>query len=234
MRLDQFVSQATGLSRSQVQKLIRQGKVRVDQTIVKAAKTKVDNFQQVSLNEQVLTLPQPVYLMLNKPAGYVSATQDSQHPTVLDLIEHPQKEKLHIVGRLDKDTTGLLLITDDGEWTHCMMSPKHHVTKTYLVTLAEALTEEASKQLQQGILLKNEEKPTLPANVEKIEDKLITLSINEGRYHQVKRMLAAVENHVLALHRLQIGELCLDKSLAIGEYRELSEQEYHLALGLIS
>lgn len=234
MRLDQFVSQATGLSRSQVQKLIRQGKVNVDQTIVKVAKTKVDSFQQVSLNEQVLTLPQPVYLMLNKPAGYVSATQDNQHPTVLDLIEHPQKEKLHIVGRLDKDTTGLLLITDDGEWTHRMMSPKHHVTKTYLVALADALTEEASKQLQQGILLKNEEKPTLPANVEKIEDKLIMLSINEGRYHQVKRMLAAVENHVLALHRLQIGELRLDKSLAIGEYRELSEQEYHLALGLIS
>ena len=225
MRLDQFVSQATGMSRSEAQKLIRWGRVQVNGECIIKPPMHIDPQLSVTLDDEPITLPGTIYLMLHKPAGVISATDDPSHRTVLDLINHPHRHTLHVVGRLDKDTTGLLLITNDGDWSHRLMSPKQHVPKTYLATLAEPLTEAAAAQLRVGVQLYGEKHLTLPAEVVILPQQQVRLTLHEGKYHQVKRMLAAVGNRVESLHRQQIGGLMLDEKLPPGEWRELSEQE---------
>ncbi|WP_020394766.1 pseudouridine synthase [Thiolinea disciformis] len=225
MRLDQFISQATGLSRSEAQKLIRWGRVQVGGQPINKPATHIDPQATVSLDDESLTLPQAIYLMLHKPAGVISATEDAAQRTVLDLIKHPHRHTLHVVGRLDKDTTGLILITNDGDWSHRISSPKHHVPKTYLATLAETLSPEAAQQLEQGVLLHGETAVVSASNVKILPNQQVRLTIHEGKYHQVKRMLAAVGNHVVKLHREQIGNLALDAQLAAGEWRLLTETE---------
>lgn len=225
MRLDQFVSQATGMSRSEAQKLIRWGRVRVNGNNIIKPPTHIDPQLPVTLDDEPITLPGTIYLMLHKPAGVISATDDPSHRTVLDLITHPHRHTLHVVGRLDKDTTGLLLITNDGDWSHRLMSPKQHVPKTYLATLAEPLTEAAAAQLRVGVQLHGEKHLTLPAEVVTLPQQQVRLTLYEGKYHQVKRMLAVVGNRVESLHRQQIGDLMLDEKLPPGEWRELTEQE---------
>lgn len=229
MRLDQFVSQATGLSRSDAQRRIRWGRVRVDgKGIVKPA-VHIDPAASVLLDDRPITLPDALYIMLHKPAGVISATEDPAHRTVLDLIDHPHRHTLHVVGRLDKDTTGLLLLTNDGDWSHRITSPKHHVPKTYLATLAEPLTEEAAGQLQSGVLLHGESSPVQASEVQILPEQQVRLTIHEGKYHQVKRMLAAVGNRVVALHRERIGGLMLPGDLLEGEWRELAMLEQPLS-----
>lgn len=225
MRLDQFISQATYYSRSQSQILIRQGRVLVDGQVVRSAKTKIDVTQPIQLDDQLLTLTHSVYLMLNKPMGYVSATVDDQFSTVLDLIDHPAKKDLHPVGRLDKDTTGLLLLTNDGQWSHRLTSPKHHVSKVYIADLVEAVKDEQLQPLRDGILLRNEDKPTLPAKLHLVTETQVQIEITEGRYHQVKRMFAAIGNRVTQLQRAKVGSVCLDQDLGLGEWRELTQKE---------
>lgn len=222
MRLDQFVSQATGLSRSDAQKLIRWGQVQVDGLAMTKPASHLDPVARVTLEGETitLTLPGKLYLMLHKPAGVVSATEDPTHRTVLDLVNHPHRHTLHVVGRLDKDTTGLLLITNDGDWSHRITSPKHHVPKTYVATLAEPLSAEAAQQLMLGVLLHGETQTVQATDVEILPQQQVRLTIHEGKYHQVKRMLAAVGNHVLALHRERVGEWVL-AGLQEGEWREL-------------
>ena len=227
MRLDQFVSQATGLSRSQAQRLIRQGALTLQGHILTNPSQHIEPNDPIELEQTVLTLPQPLYLMLNKPQGVVSATSDAQ-ATVLDLIDHPHKHTLHLVGRLDKDTTGLLLLTSEGAWSHRITSPHKHIGKTYLVTVEQPLTALALEQLQQGIQLQGEKRPTSPAQVVRLGDTQLRLTIYEGMYHQVKRMLTVVGNEVVALHREKIGELELDACLALGNWRELSYEERDL------
>lgn len=225
MRLDQFVSQSAAIPRSEAQKVIRWGRVRVNgKGIIKPA-THIDPQAAVSLDGEVISLPGDIYIMLHKPAGVVSATEDPSHRTVLDLIEHPHRYTLHVVGRLDKDTTGLLLITNDGDWSHRLMSPKHHVPKTYLATLVEPLAETAAEQLRAGVQLHGEDGLTKPAAVEILPDCQARLTIHEGKYHQVKRMFAAVGNRVEALHRESIGSLPLDGRLQAGEWRLLTADE---------
>ena len=224
MRLDYFVAHATGLSRAEVKRLIRAGAVSVPGLMRISAATRLDGEEQVQLNGEPLSLPQPRYLMLHKPAGVVCSTDDPRHRTVLSLLPAEQRSGLHIAGRLDLDTTGLVLLTDDGDWSHRVTSPNSGCHKTYLVSLAEPLATEALAQLREGILLRGEKKPTLPATVEQLDDRQIRLTISEGRYHQVKRMLAAVGNHVAGLHREAIGAICLG-DLPEGESRPLSEQE---------
>jgi len=165
--------------------------------------------------------------MLNKPPGYICATQDSQHPTVIDIIHEPQyrQQALQIVGRLDKDTTGLVLITTDGQWNHAITSPRRHCIKQYIVSLADSITDTMVANLTKGVCLHNEPHPTLPATVEVLTSTRLRLGIQEGRYHQVKRMLAAVGNHVTALHREQIGDIVLDSHLQSGQYRLLRDRE---------
>lgn len=222
LRLDQFVSQATGLSRKQAGQFIRQKRIRVaGQNAIKAAQH-ITSDAVIMLDEQRLRLPGKLYLMLHKPAGVVSATQDSAQRTAIDLIDHPHAHTLHIAGRLDKDTTGLLLLTNDGQWSHSITSPRHHVAKTYLVTLTEPLDETAAQQLRDGVRLRNEKEATQPAQVTVLANQQVRMIIHEGKYHQVKRMFAAVGYHVCALHREQIGEWQLPDDLACGEWRHLS------------
>lgn len=221
MRLDQFVSQATAMSRSEVQKAIRHGWVSVNQQIVKQTALQISHDAQVMLDQEVITLPGLIYIMLHKPLGVVSATEDASQRTVLDLIDHPHRHTLHIVGRLDKDTTGLILLTNDGAWSHRLTAPKQHVPKTYLATLAEPLSESAAQQLREGVQLKGEKHITQPAQVETLPNKQIRLTIHEGKYHQVKRMLAAVGNKVESLHREKIGNLVLDSQLLPSQWRVL-------------
>lgn len=225
MRLDQFVSQAAAITRVDAQQAIRRGWVDVEgKTITKTA-THIDPSAVVTLDDVLITLPGDIYVMLHKPAGVVSAREDPEHPTVLDLIDHPHRKTLHVVGRLDKDTTGLLLLTNDGDWSHRISAPKHHVPKTYLATLAWELTEAGAQALRTGVQLHGEKGLTKPAEVEILPDNQARITISEGKYHQVKRMFAAVGNRVEVLHRERIGGLVLDDELPPGGWRELRDQE---------
>lgn len=228
MRLDQFLSQACGMTRSVAQKYVRGGRVQVAGQCVSNPAMHIDPVMAVLLDGLAVTLPGKLYLMLHKPAGVVSATEDPAHRTVLDLVDHPHRHTLHVVGRLDKDTTGLLLLTNDGEWSHRLMSPKYHIPKTYVATLAAPLTEVAAQQLRQGVQLHGEKQPTRPAEVEILPNQQARLTIHEGKYHQVKRMFAAVGNRVVALHRERIGSLLLDHRLEAGSWRVLVGTELHL------
>jgi 16S rRNA pseudouridine516 synthase len=228
MRIDRFIGNATSLSRSQVHRVIRAGRVWVDGIQVKKASTPVSLDAEVTLDESKVAPPLPRYFMLHKPVGVVSATRDPSQRTVLDLFDVPKRSALHIAGRLDIDSSGLVLVTDDGQWSHRITAPSNHCPKVYYVTLAEPLTEEQAASVSAGLLLKGENKPTKPARVERVSARELRLTITEGRYHQVKRMFAALGNHVVALHRLSIGGLALDQSLEPGAYRPLSAEEIAL------
>ena len=225
IRLDKFICHSTGRSRPQVQRLVRAGSVSVNNILIKKPDQKILDTDVVTLDGEVVLLPQPRYFMLHKPAGYVCANRDSEHPVVLDLINEDGIEDLQIAGRLDIDTTGLVLITDDGAWNHRVTAPTRLCRKTYCVTLHDPLTLDAAEKLRSGVLLSGEKKPTLPAELFFIDDKCIRLSIHEGKYHQVKRMFAAVGKHVVALHRESIGNIVLDELLMPGQYRPLTSIE---------
>lgn len=225
MRLDRFLSHATGLSRSQSLRAIRQGQVCVAGAPVTDPGVPVSPADAVEFGGEVLSTPGYRYLMLNKPAGYVCSTRDASLPTVLTLIDVPRHEQFHIAGRLDLDATGLVLISDDGDWTHRVMAPRHEFPKTYRVSLAEPLSESGAAQLVRGVLLHNEKRRCRPAQIERITETEIRVTITEGRYHQVKRMFAAVGNRVTALHRERVGAVVLDARLKAGESRALTPEE---------
>ncbi len=225
MRLDQFIATSSPLSRKEARRAIHAGGVEVNGEVWKETGKHVPAGAQVMLEGAQLTLPGERYLMLHKPEGVVSATRDSEHPTALDLLPAELTRNLHIAGRLDADTTGLLLLTTDGQWSHRITSPRVECPKTYRVSLSTPVSDSAIKTLEKGVLLNNDPKPTKPAQVRVLGQRLIELTISEGRYHQVKRMLAAVGNHVEALHRQSIGDIILDPALGPGAYRELTEQE---------
>lgn len=225
MRLDKFLCELNIGTRSQVKMYLKQGMVTVNGVVVKKPEEKIDETTDViTFKGKTLSYRTFVYYMLNKPRGVVSATQDNTSKTVLDLIDSDRKKELFPVGRLDKDTEGLLLITNDGELAHKLLSPKKHVDKTYLVRIDHALQEEDTKALEQGVDI-GEEKLTLPARVKVLSEKEILLTIHEGKFHQVKRMLKAVDNEVLTLKRVTFGSLKLDDILKSGEYRELTLEE---------
>ena len=226
MRLDKYLCTATQITRSQAKTLIRQGKVTVNHLIIKQPQTQVQPDDLITLEGESLHLPGPVYIMMYKPEGYVSALADAQHPCLIDLCHsHPQWQDLHIAGRLDKDTTGLILLTTDGQWSHRIMSPNFHCGKTYLVSTEAPISQEGINTLSSGLLLRNESKPTSPAIVDQQGETQYKITIYEGMYHQVKRMMAAIGHHVISLHREAIGPLSLDPSLKPGEYRELTDRE---------
>ncbi|MEW8323820.1 MAG: 16S rRNA pseudouridine(516) synthase RsuA [Candidatus Thiodiazotropha taylori] len=225
MRLDRYLSQVTELSRSESRQMIRAGRVSVDGSAITQPAHQVDSTTQIHLDEQRLERPQSRYYMVNKPAGVVCATRDPSHRTILDLLDLGRPETLHIAGRLDIDATGLVLLTDDGQWSHRITSPGRSCGKTYLVTLKHPLQQEQAATIRQGVSLRNEEKPTRPADLQQLDEIRLRLTISEGRYHQVKRMFAAVGNRVVGLHRLSIGPLTLDERLSAGDYRALSQNE---------
>lgn len=230
MRLDKYICECTQLTRSLATRALKNKHVTVNESVTKSGSTKiVVGKDRVALEGRDLILQEGLrYYMMNKPSGMVCANTDFDHPIVFDLMyDEPALHKLHTVGRLDLDTTGLLLITDDGKWSHFITSPKHHQHKTYRVWLAENLIDDAEEQFKQGIMLRSEKDLTQPAHLERITDKEVLVTLSEGKYHQVKRMFAALGNHVNELHREKIGEIALDETLSEGEYRELNLDEIH-------
>lgn len=225
MRLDKFLVACEIGSRSQVKNFIKKGLITIDGKVCKDADFKFDeNHCEVTYLGQPLKYQQFEYYMLNKPQGVITATQDTHDRTVMDLLTDVQKKELFPVGRLDKDTEGLLLITNDGALAHTLLSPKKHVDKTYLVGLRSSIREEDISMLEKGVDI-GEQKRTLPAKVVVLDPLHIELTIHEGKFHQVKRMLQTVNNEVTYLKRISFGSLPLDVTLEPGEYRELTEKE---------
>lgn len=228
MRLDKLIATTTAFSRSQAKSLVRNGKITVNGEQANSGAIKIAPDDIVEYMGVPLKKPENQYIMYHKPAGVVCANTDEDHQTVFDTLFLPRINTLHIAGRLDIDTTGLLLITDDGQWSHKITSPKHQHEKTYLVDLDSAITEQQINQLEKGIQLRNEAKPCQPASIEVITDTRVSITITEGKYHQVKRMFAAVGNHVETLHRQRIGNITLDSTLKAGEWRKLTRDEINL------
>jgi 16S rRNA pseudouridine516 synthase len=225
VRLDRFVSQAAGVSRSQARALIQRGRVSVDGDRVRDPALKVGDGSLVAHRGEPLRLPGPTYLMLHKPVGLLSATRDAGQATVLSLLPADLAARVHLVGRLDKDTSGLLLLSDDGAWSHRIVSPRHHCPKVYLATLADPLAADAEARLKQGIRLRGEDSPTRPAELQRLDERRVRVTVTEGRYHLVRRLFAALGNRVLQLHRERIGGLVLDSTLAPGQWRVLTPEE---------
>ena len=227
-RLDKFISHLAEIPRSKARAGIKRQDVTVNGEVISGYDYSIAATDTVLYQGKPLVFLGKRYYMLNKPAGYVCANSDDLHPTVFELLDEPNMSDFHVAGRLDLDTTGLVLITNDGEWSHKITSPKHNKFKTYLVEAQEPLTDEALEHLRQGVQLRNEKELTRPAIVEQLATYSLRLSICEGKYHQVKRMLAAVDNKVIELHREKIANITLDEALACGEYRQLNETEINI------
>lgn len=231
MRLDKFLAHANYGTRREVKKIIRSGWVSVNDQIVKNDDFKIDESKDIICvdNEQVI-YQQFYYIMLNKPNGYVSATIDDRYPTVIDLIYEDYALDLFPVGRLDLDTEGLLLLTNDGSLSHELLSPKKHVDKEYYVELEKEYSDQDIKTLEAGVAI-NDQEVCKEAKVKRIDNNKMMLIIQEGKYHQVKRMMHAIENEVTYLKRVRMGTLKLDKTLPLGEYRALNEEEIKMLKG---
>ncbi|OEE62258.1 16S rRNA pseudouridine(516) synthase [Enterovibrio norvegicus FF-454] len=228
IRLDKFLCETVGVTRTQATRLLKEKRVTVNGDIVKSGSLKIAEDADVEFDGASLHLSGPRYIMMNKPEGYVCSHEDGHNPTVFILVDEVGADKLHIAGRLDCDTTGLLLLTDDGQWSHRVTSPKHKCDKVYRVVLDDPISEETADVFSEGLLLRGEKTDTLPAQLEQVSEKESLLTIHEGKYHQVKRMFAAVGNRVVGLHRESVGELVLDDSLEPGQYRALTAEEIAL------
>lgn len=231
MRLDKFLANMGIGTRSKVKKAIGYGKVQVNDEIIKKSDYKIDEEKDIiKAYGKVVGYKEYVYFMLNKPAGVVTATDDNKDKTVLDLIQHKRKKSLFPVGRLDKDTEGLLILTNDGQLSHRLLSPKKHVDKIYYAKIKGLVTREHVSQFKEGIILEDGYQ-TMPAELEILsasDESEIRITIREGKYHQIKRMFEAVGCKVNYLQRIQMGGLKLDKDLKLGRYRELTEEELAL------
>lgn len=229
MRLDRFLSNLERFNRKQVRLALIAGRIQVDGGVVRDPLHAVTEFSEVRLDEELLQAGHPArYLMLHKPPGCVSATQDRQHRTVLDLIEVPDKDQLHIAGRLDFNTTGLMILTNDGHWSRRLTQPTTKLPKVYRVETEQVIEPHYVETFAQGIYFAFEDLTTLPAHLDILGPRQARLSIVEGRYHQVKRMFGHFQNKVVRLHRERMGELVLDESLQPGQYRSLSVEEIGL------
>jgi len=225
MRLDRFLIRRGVHSCKEVSALLARGRIGVDGEIQSNGLTEIDRFSRIELDEEILQENHAIYLMLHKPAGYLSATSDPQHPTVIDLIDHPARDTLHLAGRLDRATTGLLLLTNDGRWSKRVTEPQKEIPKVYRVTTRDPILPETKEIFSAGIYFAYEDLTTLPAALEILSTHEALLTLHEGRYHQVKRMFHAVGNNVLSLHREQIGPLILNGSLPSGAFRHLDSCE---------
>lgn len=230
-RLDKFLCDSLNITRKEAKEAVKKGKVTINGEVMKKPECKLDaDDDQVEFEHEPVIFEQFHYLMLHKPQGVVSATKDNHDKTVINLIHEDFKDKLFPVGRLDKDTEGLLLLTDDGMLAHELLSPKKHVDKVYFAKVAGRFTEEEIKRFREGLDIGNGEKAKeafleiLKAEEDQSE---VLITITEGKFHQIKRMVKAVGSEVLYLKRLSMGSLRLDEGLEIGTYRRLSEEELH-------
>lgn len=224
-RIDKIISEQTNYSRKEIKKMISQRLVLVNDISVQKAEDKFDEENiRIKLNGNELEIRKHIYLILNKPKGFVSATEDREQKTVLDLV--PEKYKTRVLfpaGRLDKDTTGLMLITDDGEFSHNILSPRKHVKKEYEVTLDNPVTDEMVEGFREGVKLNDGECKS--AILEKTGEYTANVTITEGRYHQIKRMFGCYGAKVIELNRICMGNLYLPKDLGLGEIKEASEED---------
>jgi len=215
-----------GIGRREVRALMARGVVEVNGVVVLNGRAEVGEFDRVVLRGETLQDRRAVYVMLHKPAGYVSATVDDEHPTVMELIGDAfGDEELHMAGRLDRASTGLLLLTNDGDWSRRLTLPQEGHGKVYLVETAEPISAETAEAFARGIYFGYEDITTGPAELQILGERRGRLTIYEGKYHQVKRMFHAVGNRVVSLHRERVAHITLDPQLAVGEWRELSEDE---------
>lgn len=226
MRVDRFLSNLPQFNRKQVRLLLVERRVTVEGVAVSDPHHDVREFSQVCVDGEILQAGKPArYFMLHKPQGCVSATSDPQHSTVLDLLDEPDKAELHIAGRLDFNTTGLMLITNDGQWSRRLTQPQTKLPKVYQVQTEQDIGSQYAVTFAAGVYFAFEDLTTQPAELELLGPRTARLSIIEGRYHQVKRMFGHFDNKVIGLHRERMGPLVLDASLAPGQYRPLTDEE---------
>ena len=231
IRLDKYLADMSIGTRQEVKKYIRQGRVKINEDIIKKPEYKIrEDEDKITFDGAPVAYETFEYYMLNKPAGVISATEDKRDKTVLDLIKEKKRKDLFPVGRLDKDTEGLLLITNDGALAHRLLSPKKHVDKCYYAKISGGVTEEDVRVFKERINIGTQEEPewTMPAELKILEKGTVSrirLTIREGKYHQVKRMFLAVGKEVVYLKRERMGALVLDEELAPGEYRKLTDSE---------
>jgi len=226
MRVDRFLSNLPRFNRQQVRLLLVARRVQIDGQTVTDPHAQVREFSRVEVDGEILQAGRPArYFMLHKPPGCLSATRDPQHRTVLDLLDEPDKDDLHIAGRLDFNTTGLMVITNDGSWSRRLTQPQTKLPKVYYVETEQTITVEYALTFARGLYFAFEDLTTQPAELTLLGPKSARLSIVEGRYHQVKRMFGHFNNKVLRLHRERMGPLVLDSHLEPGGYRALSAEE---------
>jgi len=236
-RLDRFISEHCQVNRKSVRLLVAQKRITVDGVIADDVAQAVDTFSHICFDHTVLQDNKAHYIILHKPIGVVCATKDEKHNTVIDLLDKQwsdtEKSSLHIVGRLDLNTSGLVLLTNDSRWSEKLTSPEHKVEKTYRVTLANPLNDDYISAFAQGMYFSYEDITTQPVKLTILSTYVAQVILTEGRYHQIKRMFGRFRNPVVALHRQAIGELILDDSLAVGESRSLVDAEVANIFGLL-
>ncbi|MGF1702218.1 pseudouridine synthase [Photobacterium makurazakiensis] len=223
MRLDKFVCKSTELSKQEAIRWIQNGEVKVNGEVIVDERAQVHENNQVTLNGERLKCRPFRYILMHKPADTICSNIDEFYPSIFNHIDVENVTELHVAGRLDADTTGLVLITDDGHWSFNIITPTKHCEKVYRVGLSKPIAEDAASKFENGIKLQGEKRLTLPAKLDIISEKDVYLTITEGKFHQVKRMFSAVGNRVVSLHRERIGEVCLDVN--VGQWRFLTESE---------
>ncbi|WP_281645446.1 16S rRNA pseudouridine(516) synthase [Parendozoicomonas sp. Alg238-R29] len=224
-RLDRFLSTTINISRRDTRILFAQGRVQVDGRTASDGNQQIDRFTCITFDGTILQDNKPRYLMLHKPVGVVSATRDTEHRTALEILNEPENSDLHIAGRLDLNTSGLLLLTNDSRWSSRLTAPDHKVEKRYRVTLQKPLNDSYVKAFNQGMYFEFENLTTRPAGFKQLSLFVAEITLQEGRYHQIKRMFGRFRNPVLALHRISVGKIQLCPTLSPGQYRELTSEE---------
>ena len=223
MRLDKFLCKSTDLVRTDATAMIHRGAVLVNGDVIINEATQVHENNTITLEGQLLTPRPSRYIMLHKPVNSICSNVDEGYPSIFHLIDIDRAFDLHVAGRLDTDTTGLVLATDDGRWSYNIITPHKQCEKVYRVALRDSIACDIPKRFEEGIQLQGEASLTRPARLEVLGDNEVLLTITEGKFHQVKRMFAAVGNRVVALHRQKIGEIALD--IELGQWRHLTTNE---------
>lgn len=229
MRLDKYLQLTKLLSKKEIQQLLKQQVITVNENKATSVKQEVSKTDRISISGISITEPPYLYLMVNKPAGVLSALKDAQEKTVLDLIEHPRKDSLRIMGRLDRDTTGLMILTNDTRLIKRITLPESHVEKEYEVTLRDSVSKAAVKAFIDGLII-DKNVQLKPAKLTILDDYHVRVVISEGRYHQIKKMFLSLHNEVLSLKRIRIHHLDLDASLSLGQFKCLDEKEINKLL----
>lgn len=224
-RLDKFLSEQCNLAKKQIRIMLAQKKVLVDNSIALEIEQRVNKFSKIEVDGKVVQNNPTYYVMMHKPIGVVCATKDDKHQTVIDILDLPFKHDLHIVGRLDLNTSGLVLLTNDSRWSEAITQPREKIEKTYQVTLQNPLDESYIAGFKQGMYFDYEKITTQPAKLRILAKYRAEVILTEGKYHQIKRMFGRFRNPVVQLHRSQIGSLILDEHLPVGQSRLLTQRE---------